>query len=178
MFSKVLKYDFRAIAKFFWILAISAIGTACVAGLFLNFSIKLLNDDEYYFIGTLALLLAIFAIIAFFGSIITVLVLLLINFYKKLFSDEGYLTFTLPVSRKNILFSKTLNAFIWSLLSGAVLFVGLFIFFIFLPDMPEDMFEGFWEGVWNSVGAWSIVYTFEIILIILLIYYYLTKHDK
>lgn len=45
------------------------------------------------------------------------LVLMVYRFYKNLMTDEGYLMFTLPVSRSQLIWSKLLVALVWSVLS-------------------------------------------------------------
>ena len=51
-----------------------------------------------------------------FGMLLT-LVLMVYRFYKNLMTDEGYLMFTLPVSRSQLIWSKLLVALVWSVLS-------------------------------------------------------------
>lgn len=51
----------------------------------------------------------------------------LVNFYISLITDEGYLTFTLPVNPVSILSSKYLNATIWNLTIGMVAVGGSFL---------------------------------------------------
>lgn len=55
------------------------------------------------------------------------LVLVLRRFYCHFFTDEGYLTFTLPVSRRALLASKTLTAFFVSLMTTIVAVIGVMI---------------------------------------------------
>lgn len=52
-------------------------------------------------------------ICVFLGTIISVIS----NFNKSMFKDQGYLTFTLPVTSNQLLFSKALCSFFWILLS-------------------------------------------------------------
>ncbi|MFQ9052505.1 MAG: ABC transporter permease [Oscillospiraceae bacterium] len=52
-----------------------------------------------------------------FGMLLLTLVLMVYRFYKNLMTDEGYLMFTLPVSRSQLIWSKLLVALVWSVLS-------------------------------------------------------------
>ncbi len=55
------------------------------------------------------------------------------NFNKSMFRDQGYLTFTLPVTSGQLLFSKALCSFLWVLLSYVTVFAiwtGLFIYLV------------------------------------------------
>jgi hypothetical protein len=53
------------------------------------------------------------------------------HFYKSVLSDEGYLTFTLPVSTSNLLWSKLFTGIFWILINAVVLFVTILIFAVF-----------------------------------------------
>ena len=58
--------------------------------------------------------------------------LLIYNIFKtmnqKLFTSEGYLTFTMPVSVDNLLISRLLVNLMWIAFTGIVSFLGLFLF--------------------------------------------------
>ena len=70
---------------------------------------------------------------------VSVFVLMVRRFYTSFFTDEGYLTFTLPVTVDCHLLTKTLSMIIWSAISAVVtaLAVGAFILGIFLIS-PES----------------------------------------
>ena len=70
-----------------------------------------------YMIAVFASFFALFAVIIFitFGGTV-ILVITVVNFYKTLITDEGYLTFTLPVSPTTILCSKLTNSVIWNII--------------------------------------------------------------
>ncbi len=63
------------------------------------------------------------------GIGIAFLIYIVNSFRKELYEDRGYLTFTLPLSGKQVVGAKLFNALIWSILLSVVLFVaniGLF----------------------------------------------------
>ena len=62
-----------------------------------------------------------------------------IRFYKNLFSDEGYLTLTLPVTRGQHLFSKTIVGTAWCLLDQLLLLGSIFL--IFHAEPLRDLFN-------------------------------------
>ena len=85
----------------------------------------------------------------------------LVNFYTSLLTDEGYLTFTLPVRPTAILGSKFLNASIWNLSIG-----GLAIFGVFATKIPSYLYTlvesiklvGFkWEAVTYAFDFLSLI---------------------
>ncbi len=107
------------------------------------------SDYDYNIFLELISGLAIFAYIfclAAFSFSITLCTA--IRFYKNLFTDEGYLMFTLPVKPSSLLLSKALVAALWRIIS--VLFMALSIFGIasvatvYLGDMSiVEFFEEF-----------------------------------
>ncbi len=175
MFRSVLKHDFKAIARYYWIIAVALVGLSFTAAI----SIRLLSayDDApilLYLFGTFIIMAAYVALI---GSVILVSLLIYLRFYQNFYSDEGYLTFTLPVKRKTLLLSKTLNALIWESFLGLLLLFCIFIFALIAPDFGDgllnlDLFTSiidfFVEG-WQTLGVWLIVYILEGIGLIVLL---------
>ena len=130
MFKKLLKYDFRAIWKIWLIGAVTALGASVLGGL----AIRVLADPNI----KLPLLLQIMCAFWFFITVLTLSafliasqILIYVRFYKHFFSDEGYLTFTLPVKRSTLFISKTVNAMIWSILSYIVFAISILTIFAF-----------------------------------------------
>ena len=79
-------------------------------------------------------------ILSAFSMLITVLIV--VRYYKNFFTDEGYLTFTLPVSRTSLLNSKILMALIWLAATAAVCLLSNFAYsFMVELIMPEDAFS-------------------------------------
>ena len=131
MLGKLLKYDLWSVGRFWWIAMLTMIGasfsTAVSYRLYLELSMSqvYLSGENNVLIALAMMALNIISIISLVvigASIIFVAALIYVRYYKHLFTDEGYLTFTLPVSRRQIFFSKLVNAGIWLLLSELVLF--------------------------------------------------------
>lgn len=118
MLKKLLKYDFSYMFKFWWIGAlISFIISVAASG-----CIGILDSERDFPViitvgSVLLLFLAVFSLFAFVGL---TSILIFIRFYKNLFSDEGYLTFTLPVKTASILNSKIISALAMTALSVVV----------------------------------------------------------
>ena len=69
--------------------------------------------------------------------IVTVMfIIILVNFYSSLITDEGYLTFTLPVKTGSLLFSKFLNGAFWNLAMAAFCIVGVIII-----QLPKNIYS-------------------------------------
>lgn len=75
-----------------------------------------------------------------------------VRFYRTMYTDQGYLTHTLPVSKHQILISKILISGLWTLLLRIGVYLSLF-FIIFsmiwtiAPEsyLPSDVFGAVWE---------------------------------
>ena len=115
MFKKLLKYDFRALFKTWWIFAVVIISISFISGLLINVSLK--EKDSKLLLSIFASLSAAFTFFAMFAFCISPLIISSVRFYKHLFSDEGYLTFTLPVKLKHIINSKLISTSVLNILS-------------------------------------------------------------
>ena len=174
MLSKLLKYDLRALFKYWWIVALSSVCLTFVGGI----SLKLFLDTN---VGTETPLVTI---LAFFGLIITVIglsaflmateIFIYVRFYQNLFSDEGYLTFTLPVRRRDILNSKIISGLIVNFLTVILLFAEILVIIIIGIDQPtlyvmSESIGMFLRGTLELLGAWSTVYVIEALIGVLFI---------
>ena len=110
MFKKVLKYDMRSIYNIWWIIAATVLGVSVFGAFALRFTIANINDPDGSLLAVFSMFAAILSIVAVISSIAVTSLLTHYRFYKNFYTDEGYLTFTLPVSRKVLLLSKTVNA--------------------------------------------------------------------
>ena len=180
MLRKLMKYDMKPVARVWWILAVAVFALSVVGSFVLRFLIT--NGDNIdksllmtllYVIGVLFMVLCFVGII---GSFVVTCILVYARFYKNFFTDEGYLTFTLPVTRKDLLLSKTLNAFIWLSANGVLLILCMLVFFLIAPPAEVGggiintvVFEtiGFvLSGLWEIVGGWLIAYVILGILVL------------
>ncbi len=144
MFAKLLKYDMKSVGKIGWPCVIATFGVGVVGFLIASLLSTLLYfiDDVFIWqysvyassesavlltiarivpvvyifsiIGIMLLLIGVIILASILGT--AILVITVVNFYKTLLTDEGYLTFTLPVSPTKILLSKLLNSVIWNII--------------------------------------------------------------
>jgi hypothetical protein len=115
-------------------------------------AIQIINVEytSYGAIQTLATFLLFMCIFALVMFLTLSQILVFIRFYKNFFSDEGYLTFTLPVKKTDLINSKLLTAFIFNLLSFAVLAVNAII--ILIVGVPEEFFDARnWERIFKVI---------------------------
>lgn len=123
MFYKLLKNDLKRNMRWLWILFVATILVACVTR-----GCKELGEN-----------IVLFKILGiFFDSVFYALAVNLIlqpflrnflNFSKSFYSDEAYLTHTLPVNKNQLINSKFLTSIIEISLGFATLVISLFIMF-------------------------------------------------
>ena len=175
MFKKLLKYDMKSIANVWWILAVSVLGASVLASFLLRFCMENDGNGAFAIFMVLAMLMLFVCLLGIIMSVVVTEILVYLRFYKNFYTDEGYLTFTLPVSRKMLLLSKTLNALIWTGAHLLLYVVCALIFMLIVP--PAEAGGGFFNPVafewlgqtlseaWNTIGAWLIVYMVEVLLL-------------
>lgn len=123
MLSKLLKYDFKSASRFGLPVAI-ILAVATVLGfgggyLFVYWANMLENDPGNPIIGSweVGFIWGVVALMfAVVGAVIGMQIIIMVDYYRSLVTDEGYLTFTLPVTPKQILASKLINSCIWNLI--------------------------------------------------------------
>lgn len=128
MFAKLLKHEWKSSAGFLGILSLAALAAGLVgAGIvrfIFGYAMNLdAPDGVAAAIMEPMIVLLGFLVMAIFVYVLSVELLLFYRFYKSRFTDEGYLTFTLPVSSHQIFLSSLVNILIWSVISAAVLVI-------------------------------------------------------
>ena len=150
MFAKLLKHEWKSTAGLLGILSLAALGLSVLGTVIL----RILNNygdqmsgNGYPLVpvalGTMLFFLAVALIAYAVGSRI----LLLARFYRNKFTDEGYLTFTLPVNCHQIFLSALLNMVAWSLITGAVTAAVVGIVALFGTATEELVNTEVWSGL-------------------------------
>ena len=127
MLGKLIKNEIKQSSRYFLVLLASA-GIVIL----LMVATLLLKVERMNLLASLVLLLV--------GgiSVLMAVVLVIKNFNDTLYKDQGYLTFTLPVSGSSLLFSKVLVSFFWIIISNLIM-VGCFVgFFLNAKQWVED----------------------------------------
>lgn len=147
MLKKLLKYDLRSVFRFWWIVALISVGMAVLGGFAQSI---LYNNDIPRVINVIASIVVFFSYFCMMGLAVLTQVLLFIRFYRNFFTDEGYLTFTLPVKRETLLNSKVLAGFIAMAAAAAVCALNFSIIFA-IPQYEVfrsgEFFSGIKEGL-------------------------------
>ena len=149
MLGKLLKYEWKGLCSPFLIMLIVLGGTtALTCGVILTINPK--YDETVTGFSVMAL---VFSILLYYFGIIgcslgTTLVIV-VRFYKTCYTDQGYLTHTLPVTAKQHLNAKIIAAFVTHLLLMIAIVVSLLIIiqvgihhiFSFIPDYTYEEFR-------------------------------------
>lgn len=186
MLKKLLKYDLRSVFRFWWIAVIICTSLSIVAGISqLVSSYDGWMPQVFTAISDGAIFLTY---CSYFALMVLMLVLLFIRFFKNFFSDEGYLTFTLPVSRKQLLNSKVITGFIAMVATAAVCGVSWLIMIAIRNISNPDSGGFFGPIIWyiadgtKELGIYFWIYMAEgvtlalifLALVVLFLYFCIT----
>lgn len=147
MFAKLLKQEFRATKNAMLVLCLTALGAGVLGGCAMGCLFRaedMAQDLEGavlilcgIVLGFSVLFIALAGVCAFF--------LMAARFYKRCFTDEGYLTFTLPVTTHQILLSGLVNAALNMLIAVAAVVVSFGILGLVGCSFVVDFWEVTWE---------------------------------
>ena len=172
----------HSILKLWWIGAVISLGASVLGAILMRLFMYIIGSELgntfLILIAFLSLFLSVFCIIAMVLAFALTAVLVFTRFYKHFFTDEGYLTFTLPVSRKTLLFSKTVNAVLWISLHLVVLIISFIIFGTLVIPPEEGQFlinfkifhslSQWFLSNWALAKGWVVIYGVEAILVLFL----------
>ena len=123
MFWNLVRYEFKNVNKWYLALYAAVLILSALIGIQAQSLIKLPEKN-------LSVLLVFLATV-FGGLMITLAIstifLIIKRFKGSVYDRQGYLTLTLPVSEYHIITAKLVGAFIWSIVSTAVLALSAFI---------------------------------------------------
>jgi hypothetical protein len=121
--------------------------------------------------------ITVFSAIVYFISISAVFMLTtvfcVVRFYKNMFTGEGYLTMTLPVTAEQHIFSKLLISVAGFVASVIVVLVALSI--TALGEVLVEVFKAagyLFDKMYQQIGFHSVVFIIEFIIVLLVIVAY------
>ena len=169
MFWNLVRYEFKNVNK--WYLALY--GAVLALSALIGIQAKTYNNLP---IKESQPILLIFLALVFGGLMITLgistLILIIRRFKGSVYDRQGYLTLTLPVSEHQIILAKLLGAFIWSLISSAVLVLSIYIILVIIEPNSVDFlaFKDLFQQYLDSIGLSLISYILSTVSGILCIY--------
>ena len=125
MLGKLIKYDFKYGCRIFAILHIMFLG-ACLLGRLLYLDKIDFQAPANVLVSTLSIFISVFTLL-FSAVSFGVAALLAVRFYKNLFTDEGYLTWTLPATHVQQLWAKIISGSAWYMLNITIAAAGILI---------------------------------------------------
>ena len=131
MFATLLKYEFRRTKNVLLPINLGAllIGSFGYFLMFILLKITESSNSELMILSPLIMILwyCLFFMLTLLSTAVTII--LCLQFYREKFTDQGYLTFTLPVSTHQILLSSYTNFLIWSVVNVLVTLVAFGLMF-------------------------------------------------
>ncbi len=120
MLGKLIKYEQKATYKVLTIINFVIILLTLIGAFILNTNI--FNNSESI---PLAILLVIFYSLSLIAMGIIIVIYLYIRFYKNLFTAEGYLMHTLPVTPLQLFHSKLIVGYFWTFLNSLLMILSI-----------------------------------------------------
>ena len=159
MFWNLVRYEFKNVNKWYLALYGAVLALSALIGVQTS-SLKSIDTPDQQMI------MLVFLALVFGGLIITLsistLILIIRRFKGSVYDRQGYLTLTLPVSEHQIILSKLLGAFIWSLASSLVFILSIYIILVltganFLDIFSlEYLFKFYMDSFWLSVISYIL----------------------
>ena len=121
MLRKLTKHEFKATARYMLPLYLVLLVLTVLNRIMLNLDIY--NGILSFVSNTMM----VFYIVSIVTVAIVTLIIMIGRFYKNLVTDEGYLTFTLPVKVTEIVNSKIIIAVLWTIISAILILASILI---------------------------------------------------
>ncbi len=185
MFAKLLKHEFRSSGRVLGLLTVALLGLAlvdtAVVRILVNYGDQWADSQNLLLQLLMTPLTAMLALsaLAVVIYVLAVQILLIVRFYRNKFTDEGYLTFTLPVTAKQIFWSSYLHMLVWLVVSVLAAFLAVFVV-VFFGTAKEGlvnteiftvfarMFESItmipWEEVFADFRAAGVLYAINAVV--------------
>lgn len=150
MLGKLIKYDLKSTSRILVIIHVFLI----LSALFMRFLITGRVEEDLFMASGgsdvfYTLLVMVYTLVIIGASSATCMVVA-IRFYRHLFSDEGYLTNTLPVKRSTHLLAKTISGSLWLCIDMILIMLSLFL--VAFPPVVLEMFRENQETVAKFFG--------------------------
>ncbi|MBE6810233.1 MAG: hypothetical protein E7521_04145 [Ruminococcaceae bacterium] len=172
MLKKLLRYDLQSVFKYWWIAALASFGISILGGGSIATLASEHNDSALLTAGAgIGVFIAIMGLCAF---MLSSTILIFVRFYKNFFTDEGYLTFTLPVRRSQLIISKLIMSVLVNFSTALVFFIDIIFMLsigigseVILEEIPAELAE-FTKYLNFKVSLYILIYIIEFLFFVLL----------
>ena len=157
MFAKLLKHEMKATAGSIGLLSLAALAMGAIGGIMMRYIVGAIGEQRFENLSGLLAVLYVFIFLGLMAYALGSELFLGYQFYKRKFTDQGYLTFTLPAHSWQIFLSSMVNIMIWTLIIMLVTLAAFAaIFLIGFAGTP--VFE---EAALDSAVTTELGYLFE-----------------
>lgn len=169
MLGKLLRHEWKAVWKVPTLLIGALMVASVMAGIPFLFPIW---ESDWIGLPLSAVMLMLLFFAAMIATSFGIVIYLTVRYYKSMYTDEGYLTHTLPVKGRDLLLSKTIVMSVWNLISGIAVFVAMMIFYVImlfglttrtsiftaefmdaLGELRELLNSPYFEGMWGFLAS-------------------------
>ena len=157
MVKKLVKYDFKSFFRLLFPVQMIILGIALINRLIQLFEVR--DSSAYSWIFTSSIVLLVIACIV---CMVMTVVLSVVRFYQGLYSSEGYLSHTLPVTPSQHIFAKLSVSLIFA--AGTVLTIFVAICIATFGEVNIELFKaaGYLLGKgFDKIGFQMILYMLE-----------------
>lgn len=170
MLRKAIKYEWKASVRGMLPLYLAMLALSVVT----HFAQRYLDaGGDIRIINTLSVITMILFFAGLFAISISAIVLTVQRFYRSFFSNEGYLTMTLPLSTHKLILSRLIVSVIWYALSFFACVLSVFIMIAggkelkLFPGALRELFSALRELIQRSEGkviGGAVLLCFELLL--------------
>ncbi len=156
MLKKLLKYEMKSVGRLFLILDAAVLILAIITGLMFRGS---LDMDHLNIASVIMLMIYVLLNIAL---VIVTATMIVQRFYQNMLCGEGYLMHTLPVPTWMHVTSKTIAAFIWIVIAGAIAMISFFLLMLIGFGNVEEVryiLQYMYEAI-DVSAAWIVLLIF------------------
>jgi hypothetical protein len=161
MLGKLMKHELKATSRLLIPLYTVLLFLSIINRFLIN-----MNFDNQIFEVIRGLLVFAYGV-SIFAVLIVTFFSMIIRFYRNLLTDEGYLMFTLPAKKHELINSKLLITILWTAISILSIIISLFIVFATRGTFP-DTINIIKEAIINltrEFGVSWILISFELVAI-------------
>lgn len=175
MLRKQIKYDFKALFRVLLPIFGGVAALSVLTGVFIRVAGSFSDQDSVVsdVMQVLTRIFTLLCVLALIACTAAALFIIVRHYYRSLLCDEGYLTFTLPVTPDHVLGSKLITGFVCFIISLAVTVLSvcllLLIGVVSYGSIGADFFARVADSLRAVAAQWTPQYTWGAVSFILLI---------
>lgn len=173
MLTKLLKYEWKSSYKIVLLMNLFIVITTLIGILTLIAQIWNTASES---ISSIGVLLFAFYFLSIVLITVVVSIYIAVRFYRSVYTDEGYLMHTLPVTKNQLLLSKTIIGTIHIVLTTIVVLVSIFLLCYFLSTQLSPDAKAAIQFDVNDLAELADAFaTNKILKIILIVIYFIAS---